>query len=280
MPVRGTLRIASKEPLVLDGFTFQFETDASSGNVNKLTMEIADVPRQHWPTITHIGQDPNATIPRWPFERNKDALRFNAYEQYLINLESYPSVFGLEAIEFHRLSEEWLRDPDDEMVGMEAGFSIGEREISLVFDPLSMMTVARCIAASKTSEGDTLTMAHFRVGQMHFQNGLYVEAIRHLYFCLEHEFADGQFKRPTTIAAFSASKGLSEIANELFFANKHPQFERLRTKYESLRGATERERSTVSYSISEEAFSTQTGIDPESGIQADNIILKMKLPVL
>lgn len=234
MPARGTLRFASQEPLELYDFTFHFQADASTGYVNKVTMEIANVPREHWPTITPVGQDPNAMMPRWPFETNKDALRFSAYEPHLINLEAYLSVFGLEAIEFHRLAEEWVRDPDDEMVSMEGGFSIGDRLVSPVCDPLSPMTLARCIAASKGPETDTLAIANFRVGQMQFQNGLYVEAIRHLYFCLEHEYADGQFNRRATVAAFCASKELSNITNELFFANKHPQFERLRGKYESL----------------------------------------------
>jgi len=65
--VRGTLRVAKAEPIELGEFSF-FESSSDAGYVDKLIVEIADVPREHWPTISAIEQDPCAIIPRWPFE--------------------------------------------------------------------------------------------------------------------------------------------------------------------------------------------------------------------
>jgi hypothetical protein len=73
MPVRGSLRLATQEPVELGDFSFRFEVAADTGFARKLIMEIANVPREHWPTTTYVEPDPHATIPRWPFEVNPDA---------------------------------------------------------------------------------------------------------------------------------------------------------------------------------------------------------------
>jgi hypothetical protein len=202
-------------------------------------MEIANVPREHWPTTTYVEQDPHATIPRWPFEVNPDALRFSALEPHLVNLESYLSVAGLEAFEFHRLSEQWVIEPGDEQVSMEAGFSIEPVQSAPNVGPLSHRSLALCIAASSGPESETLTLANFRVGQMHFHNGLFVDAIRHLYFCLEHEFANGKSGYWQTVDEFCRSTELSEIVRRLFFDSSHTVFERIRGKHDALRDGTE-----------------------------------------
>src|ERR1700720_2826627 len=107
LPVHGTLRKETDEPIVLNDYRFEFVTDPLLGFIKELVVEISGIPNDQWPTLTAVEQDASAPIPRFPFETNKNTLRFSQIESHLRNLENYLSVFGFGGIEFSRLKEEW-----------------------------------------------------------------------------------------------------------------------------------------------------------------------------
>lgn len=239
LPVRGTLRTCSPDPVNLDGWIFQFVTNKHTGFIERLVIEISDIPKEQWPTLTAVEQNTNSRTPRFPFAVNKEVFKFREIEPYLINLESYLSVFGLEEIEFSNNSQEWLPDNDDERVPMLSGFSIPQGKPVPATEPLTTEEIARCIVASNTSEIETAALAYFRIGQAHIRNHRYIEAIRHLYLCIEYMFANGQSRKDATVKEFSKSEHLTKVVNNLFFSEteKHPSFERIREKHSCLSGA-------------------------------------------
>ena len=239
LPIRGTLRASSPDPVYLDSWTFKFAANKHTGYIDQLIIEISDIPKEQWPTLTKVEQNTNSKTPRFPFDVNKEVFKFREIEPYLINLESYLSVFGLEEIEFSNISQECLPDDDDEQVSMRAGFSIVRGDPAPVAEPLTTEEIARCIVASNTSEIETAALAYFRIGQAHIRNHRYIEAIRHLYLCIEYMFANGQYGRDATVKEFSKSEHLTKVVNNLFFSEteKHPSFERIRGKHSCLSGA-------------------------------------------
>lgn len=241
LPIRGTLRASSPDPVNLDSWTFKFMANKHTGYIEQLIIEISDIPKEQWPTLTEVEQNTNSKTPRFPFDVNKEVFKFREIEPYLINLESYLSVFGLEEIEFSNISQEWLPDNDDERVPMFAGFSIVRGDPAPVAEPLTIEEIARCIVASNTSEIETAALAYFRIGQAHMCNHRYIEAVRHLYLCIEYLFANGMHSEGTTIKEFEKSEHLTKVVNDLFFSEtgKHPNFERIRQKHPRLSNAVD-----------------------------------------
>jgi hypothetical protein len=239
LPVHGTLRKETDEPIVLNDYRFEFVTDPLLGFIKELVVEISGIPNDQWPTLTAVEQDASAPIPRFPFETNKNTLRFSQIESHLRNLENYLSVFGFGGIEFSRLKEEWLPDASDELAPMMQGFSIQKAELEPVFKPLSDEILARCIAASNSKEEETLHLAYFRVAQSNFSNEFYIEAFKFSYLCLECLFSNGQTKNGRVSEEFSKSQELCEHVRRLFLDNSYRPFEVLRLKYENLRATND-----------------------------------------
>src|SRR6185437_15497464 len=144
-PVQGTLRVVDGSSIELSDFTFRFETDTSTGYVIKLVIEIANIEKERWPTLTQIKQDPNASIPQFPFATNPNTVLFSEIEPQVTNLESYLSIFGLEAIDFGRIAVEWLPDPNDELTAMNSSWSIKPSSPEPLSKPLTDLTLSRCI---------------------------------------------------------------------------------------------------------------------------------------
>jgi hypothetical protein len=92
LPARGTLRVASEEAIRLNKWTFFFGVNKDTGYVDRLIIEISHVSEDHWPTIAHVQQDENPSMPRFPFEVNSAALRFKSFEPYVIALGKAPPV--------------------------------------------------------------------------------------------------------------------------------------------------------------------------------------------
>jgi hypothetical protein len=217
LPATGVLQTGSDDPITLRDWSFQFEKDVTTGFISKLVVEISKVPSENWPTQTLVRQDPTAKIPRFPFETNKNVLRFSEIEPKLRNLEGILSVFGLERFEFGHLREEWIREEGDEIVGMLSGFSVQPGKREPLSPPLSSHQLARCIVASNTPETDALFLAYFRVAQSHFLDRLYIETIKFSYLCLESLFSNGKTKNKAILDEFKKNAELSKIVSSVLF---------------------------------------------------------------
>lgn len=237
LPVHGVLRKATNDPLSLQQHTFRFEVIEGTDILKSLVVEISNIPKMNWPTLTKVEQDPAALIPRFPFERNKDAICFSETEPWLRNLESYLALFGLEGIDFDRLQEEWITEPSDDVVSMEQSFALDWKRPEGQFEPISNATLAHCIVASRAPEHETLFLAYFRLAQTHWFNRLYIEVIRYSYLCIESLFAEGKFKSTDVRKKLLESPELMTIVSDHFYKAKHGPFERIRGNYPSLRAA-------------------------------------------
>ena len=147
LPVRGLLRVCDDSPLQIDERTFQFIVDRDTGYVDNIVIQISNVPEEKWPTLSEIQQNPTLGMPQFPFDVNSNALRFSDIEPKIINLESYLSVFGLEAIDFPFIREEWVPDSNDERASILSGFSALRLPFKQepVAEPLTNETLLRCI---------------------------------------------------------------------------------------------------------------------------------------
>lgn len=263
LPVRGTLRVVDGASIKFNDHTFRFETDKKSGYVVELIVELANVDKDHWPTISQVEQDSNTRIPRFPFEVNVNVLRFTTTEPYITNLEGYLSIFGLEAIGFEQLKEEWVPDSDDERTSMLSGYTVSRTRDEPIAEPLKDSDLARCIVAASKSDLETEALAFFRMGQLFFHDGLYVDSIKYLYLCIEHLFANRKTSKDKTLSEFRKHSELKSAIEALFFKAPHKPFERVRAKYQKrfynanaddflefffhLRGATQHARQSIKW---------------------------------
>lgn len=233
LPVRGLLRVCNDKPLQIDEWTFQFNVNQNTGYVDNIIIQISNIPEEKWPKLSEIQQDTKLPVPQFPFSVNPNAFRFSDIEPKVVNLESYLSVFGLEAIDFPHIEEEWLPDSNDERASILSGFSVLRLPFKQepVAEPLTNETLLRCIVASNADEKETAALAHFRVGQMHFLNRRFLEAIRHLYMCLEYQFANEKTGKRETLKEFCRSAQLNRTISELFLDGSHDSFRKIRGKY-------------------------------------------------
>jgi hypothetical protein len=74
LPVRGMMRLSEDGVVEWTGMRFRFLTDADTGFVKTLELEVLDVPRDEWPTLVPAEQDPDATIKWFPFDTNPKAV--------------------------------------------------------------------------------------------------------------------------------------------------------------------------------------------------------------
>ncbi|WP_046020509.1 hypothetical protein [Magnetospira sp. QH-2] len=206
LPVTGTLRVQKDEPIQLYDWSFYFMADETTGFVNSLVIELSNIPKEKWPTLVTVEQDPNADIPQFPFSVNPDAFHFQMIEQQIINLESYLSVYGLEEIQFRHIDVRWISEEGDDLdEGLFAGFSMPPSEPESRYDPLNHLFLVKCIVASNSTGPEAAALAHYRVGASHYNNRRYIEAIRNLYLCIETLFANGKSKRDATLSEFRKS---------------------------------------------------------------------------
>jgi hypothetical protein len=164
MPVRGTLQIENTGEITSSNMVFRFSANQQTGFVDQLEVEMLDVLKENWPTLTRVEQDPNGTFPRFPFDTNPNAIQLNKFVPQIINLESLLSVFGLEEIDIALAKHEWISEPNDEETGILASMKLSKSEPEPVADPLSNETLARAIQASAGLETETAGLAHFRAG--------------------------------------------------------------------------------------------------------------------
>ena len=234
------LRSSGSGEIQLYEWLFRFETAADTEYVERLVVEVSDIPKENWPTLTTVEQDPNAAIPRFPFAVNERAHSFRKIEPHLINLESYLSIFGLEEIVYSELSVEWVTEDGDKTVGILGGYSElpGKRDDPAA--PISNEDLARCIVAANAGSDRTAGLAHFRVAQINFFQGRFIETIRHAYLCLEQLFAPGKHQKNATVKQLLKSEELTSTITKACFDDTAPDksFSRLRAKYEKLEQAT------------------------------------------
>ncbi|MCA1807210.1 MAG: hypothetical protein LC687_05090 [Actinobacteria bacterium] len=238
MPVRGMLRIAEAAPVQLYDWAFEFIHSSESGYVEKLVIEIRQIPKENWPTITTIEPDPTATIPVFPLLPNPKKVHFGEIEAQILNLESYLSAFGLTELVIGEVAEEWFLELGDEQISMQSGYSMTKGTPPPPTEPLTEQEVLRCIVASNKANHTTAALAHFRMGQAEFFAGRYIEAIRHLYFAVEYLFAKGNSKKKQTSQAFSDSTELTKVVAEVLLESNDPHFAALCLKYPKLLAKT------------------------------------------
>ncbi|GGF75030.1 hypothetical protein GCM10011332_31340 [Terasakiella brassicae] len=239
LPIRGMLQVKNVEAIKFENWSFTFETGKDGKFVETLIIGIDHIPKEKWPTLIEVEQDPNAEIPRFPFTTNPDAIRFHSIEETIINLESFLSVYGLEEICFNEMSEEWIPSDDDEKVGLQSGFSISAGSLEPISDPVDNHFLACCIVASNQPSPNVAALSHFRIGLVHFHNGKYIESIRSLYICIETLFGNGKHQKRPTIQEFQKSDTLNKITREMYFQSTASNLiERLKRKYPKLNTAT------------------------------------------
>jgi len=234
LEARGKLKVDFDEPLVMENCAFNFMKDPESGYVREISIEISEVPQEKWPTLTRVPPDPDAKIPRFPFETNRNALNFWAIQSQFLSLESYLSVFGLASLAFETVREEWVHEPHDPNVSMQGGISMRPGDPKDIAPPLSKEMISRCIASSsaaRVTEIDTLFLSYYRVAQINMQNRLYVDAFRYSYLCLECLFANRKFRKNQVLSEFSTNKELGDAIDEIFLQKNYKSFEAIRGKY-------------------------------------------------
>ncbi len=248
-PVAGTLRVHDDMPVNLSDWSFYFKTCEKTGYVDTLIIEVSNIPKEKWPTLTHIGQIPDAEIPRFPLAENPNAFQFKSIEPQVINLESYLSVYGLEEIHLPGLEVVWTEEDNDVIdKGMSLGHSPSTRDQEPPRDqepqcePLDKNFLARCIVASNSAGLEAAALAHFRIGQSHFNNQRYIEAIRNLYICVESLFANGHTSERKTIPEFKKSTDLQKAVESVLLNNPNKSFDTIfdakRTKWPDLKKPT------------------------------------------
>jgi hypothetical protein len=237
LPLKGTLRLTSTNPIDFENWRFEFQVDAETGFANRLIIEMLGIPRENWPTLSPAKHDPTALLPRFPFDVNPKTRRFAGIEPFVINLEGILSLHGLEAILFEEVSEKWVPESESEAVGMMSGYSLSPPQVRALAEPLDAIQLACCIVAARCPESETMALALFRAAQTHMQSRQFIYAIRCSYFCIEHLFANGKHGKRQTIEQFSKADELTSTIKALFFDGPHESFEKTKPKYKELKGA-------------------------------------------
>jgi len=223
--VRGVLTVENAQPVELCDWTFHFETDDETGFVNKLVVECRNIPKEKWPTVVEIEQDPKAEKPRFPFDKNPNAFQYSDIHRKIVNLESILSVFGLTAIDFSTMQEKWIPEGDDEVASMMAGWNHKRQPIQAVTEPLSNLDLAKCIVTSNLDEKEIAALAHFRIAQEHLFNQRFLETIRHLFFVLEHEYGPNKFVKSKQLEKiFASNTDLISTIQEVLLDAEHVSF--------------------------------------------------------
>jgi hypothetical protein len=237
LPLKGALCITNTSPIEFEDWRFEFQTDEQTSFANRLIIEIPDVPPENWPTLSPAKHDPDALLPRFPFDVNPKAHRFSHIEPFVINLEGILSLHGLEAIVFEEVGERWIPESESEKVSMLSGYSKSPPQVRAVSEPLNAKQLACCIVAAGCPESETVALALFRVAQTHMQSRQFIDAIRYSYLCIEHLFAKGMHKRRQTIEQFSKSEELVSTIKALFLDVPHESFQKIKPKYKELKCA-------------------------------------------
>ncbi len=233
IPVRGVLQVAFEAPVVMDFWAFSFHVN-DKGFVDRLIIELSDIPEEKWPLLIEVQQDPEAKIPRFPFDRNPKSVKFSDIRSQLVNLEGLLGFYGLYAFEFSEIAEEWIPESDeDNKRSMLSSWSSSSPALQSVSEPITEADLARLIVAANADEESLLAFSHFRIGQEHLVNGRYIEAIRHLFFVIEYEFGEGQSRQAGLLEKFIASSALINSVNEVLINSENKAFSALLKKYPS-----------------------------------------------
>lgn len=236
MPVNGMLRISETGLINFPSISFRFIENEETGYVKSIEMTVFDVPKENWPTLTAVEQDPDATIPRFPFDVNPETLKFTDYTPQILNLESLLSLVGLESIEIQMVRVEWVPDADDEQVGIFSGYEMQKSKREPDSDPISDLTLAKIVAASSGEETETGGLAHFRVAINFFYQERYIDAIRYSYLAIEYLYANGHHKKRQTLNELNASPDLNFAINSaLKQASTKSVIKQLQRKYLTLK---------------------------------------------
>ncbi|MEF2146383.1 MAG: hypothetical protein V3573_13135 [Desulfovibrionaceae bacterium] len=214
LPARGVLRISDAQPIVLYDWNFFFQINEHTQFVDRIIVEIQNVPEENWPTLHTVEQDPNAIIPRFPFAVNEDALKYIDIHDKIVALESILSVFGLWAIDYSKMEEEWIPQEGDNKTSIMGGWKLRPRDNWDNTEPVNNGILARCIIAAGAKPRDYVSAAHYRLGREHFENCRYIETVRHLFFFLEYEYGEGQFSTKGLVYRFSNSTELKQVLTE------------------------------------------------------------------
>ena len=211
LPARGVLRISDAQPIVLHDWHFFFQVNEHTQFVDRIIVEIQNVPEENWPTLRTVEQNPDAKIPRFPFAVNENALKYKDIHDKIVALESILSVFGLWAIDYSTMQEEWISQEGDEEASIFAGWKLESKVDLDNIAPVNNELLARCIIAAGRCATDFISTAHFRLGREHFENRRYLEAIRHLFFVLEYEYGQGVSGKRKLIKNFESSAELRQV---------------------------------------------------------------------
>jgi hypothetical protein len=241
LPARGALRISDPQPIILNDWYFYFQVDDKTDYVNKIIIEIHNVPEENWPTLYHVEQDPSADIPRFPFEVNKSVLRFNEIRDKIVNLESILSVFGLWAIDYSSMEEKWESQEGDKESSIFSGWKCERNSNSSCAAPVGNNLISRCIIAAGSSTSDFVSIAHFRLGREHFENFRYIESIRHLFFFLEYEYGEGKYSKNDLKNKFMSSSELIKVINEEFNRDSDGSAKKITEKIKQTKGTVSEE---------------------------------------
>ena len=210
MPVSGMLRISETGIIDFPEMKIQFVPDLETGYVTSLILEISDVPKENWPTLEEVEQDPAVTRLQFPFRLNPNVLRFDRYVPEILNLESMLGLVGLESIDIAKTSEEWIIEPGDESVSMQSDLSSSRADHEPKHDPLTDKSLAYFVVAASGDEREIGGLALLRVASLFFRQERYIDAIRYAYLTIEYLYANGQQDRKGTVREFVKSQELSE----------------------------------------------------------------------
>jgi len=231
IPVRGVLKVTFQAPIVMDSWAFSFHTN-DEGFVDRLIIELSDIPEEKWPFLIKAVQDSEAKIPRFPFDVSPNVLKFSDIRSQLVNFEGLLGFYGLYAFEFSEIAEEWIPASEEENKrSMLSSWSSSRPALQSVSEPLTEADLVRLIVAANTDEESLLAFSHFRIGQEHFVNSRYIEAIRHLFFVIEFEFGEGQSRQAGLLEKFTASPTLVNSVNEVLINSENKAFSALLKKY-------------------------------------------------
>lgn len=222
--IEGSAQIRGRERIEFPGWVFEFIAQGDSNLLRSLEVTILDVPKENWPTIFEVSEKFKDGVPVFPFGQNPLRHQFQEISRELINLESILALFGVQSFKFSERKEEWLPDPDDELVSLWSGMHFQPKEYQASDNFLEYETLSRSIVAANASSFDLASLGHFRIAQGFYREERYIEAVRHFFFALEFQYGGGKFRTADLINSFCNSAEFR--SGVLVCINEDADFER------------------------------------------------------
>jgi hypothetical protein len=233
LPVRGVLRVQAAVPISLNAWSFEFREN-DNGFVDQICIEIDQIPEENWPTISESKIKEINGVPVFPFVRNPTAVSFQEIKDKILKLEGYLAPFGLTAIDFNLVKEEWFPGKNDKEVSLFSGFSLQKGTPEPICDPIGIEFTSKLIVASNLENNIGNAVSYFRMAQFQLMSGYYIESIRYFYFFFEFLFGNGKHKKTQVLAEFDKSQKFKDYVQRQVYKEPSNEFLRTTRKYETL----------------------------------------------